>query len=130
MRRHYGKKTVAEMAKHLGRSYAAIQGKADRLQLTNTRMVEEEAELPEMGRHGLRPGDKIRLTLPGLPGFKKTAGANSTSRASKRQYTGRVLQVHQGYILVKLPKWRECVNIGTIIAGEAHIELLERRGVA
>ena len=44
---------------------------------------------------------------------------------------GRVVEVHEQFILVQLREgWRECVNVGTIIAGEAQIELLERGKVA
>jgi len=41
------------------------------------------------------------------------------------------VEVHEQFILVQLREgWRECVNVGTIIAGEARIELLEGRKAA
>ena len=72
------------------------------------------------------PGDKVRVTLPAIPGLKKTG----ESRWTKRVYTGRVLEMHERFVLVQLPAWKECINLGTIIAGEAQIELLERGKVA
>ncbi len=68
------------------------------------------------------PGDRVRVTLPAIPGLKKT----EESRWTKRVYTGRVLRVYERYILVQLPGWKECVNVGTLISGEAQVGTLDR----
>ena len=77
---------------------------------------------------GWIPGDRVRVTLPSIPGLKSDSAPGRGK--SRRTHTGLVLQVHKRYILVQLPGWRECVNVGTVIAGEAQIELLERGKVA
>lgn len=72
----------------------------------------------------VRPGDRVRVTLPGIRGLKNTAGRGRGGKWAKRRYTGRVLEVYEPFVLVQLPAWKESVNIGTIVAGDASIEVL------
>ncbi len=128
LRLNYGLIPVPEMAKKLGRIENSIYTKIRELGIPkNVEIGEPPGPLePDENRIGIKPGDKVRVTLPAIPGLKKT----EESRWTKRVYTGRVLEMHERFVLVQLPGWRECVNVGTVIAGEAQIELLEGRKAA
>jgi len=131
LRQNYGPLSAAQMAKRLDRAESSVFKKLRGLG------IKKYSCLAKSNRHKKRtcfedvlgkwaPGDKVRVTLPAIPGLKKTG----ESRWTKRVYTGRVLEMHERFVLVQLPAWKECINLGTIIAGEAQIELLERGKVA
>lgn len=128
LRLNYGLIPVPEMAKKLGRIENSIYTKIRELGIPKNVEIGEPPgpPPPEEKDSGLKPGDRVRVTLPSIPGLKKTG----ESRWTKRVYTGRVLRVHDRYILIQLPGWKECVNVGTLISGEAQIELLEGRKAA
>ena len=126
LRANYGTVATAKIAKKLDRSMSAVYTKAGDLGLTRTDGEPPGPKAPKHKRLDIAPGDQVRVTLPSLPGLKKTG----ESRWTKRVYTGRVLEMHERFVLVQLPGWRECVNVGTVIAGEAQIERLEGRKAA
>jgi hypothetical protein len=132
LRANYGTVATAKIAKKLDRSMSAVYTKAGDLGLTRTDGEPPGPKAPKHKRLDIAPGDRVRVTLPVLKGVNGEGeiGKKGVGRRGKRQHTGRVLQVHERYILVQLPGWRECVNVGTVIAGEAQIELLERGKVA
>jgi len=134
MRENYGRVSPADVAAKLGRSVSAVHKKAMMLELTKREQGSKYTgpKAPKHKRLDIDPGDRVRVTLPVLKGVNGEGeiGKKGVGRRGKRQHTGRVLQVHERYILVQLPGWRECVNVGTVIAGEAQIELLERGKVA
>lgn len=132
MRENYGRVSPADVAAKLGRSVSAVHKKAMMLELTKREQGSKYTgpKAPKHKKADVVPGDRVQVTLPGIRGLKNTAGRGRGGKWAKRRYTGRVLQVHERYILVQLPAWKECVNVGTLISGEASIELLERRQAA
>jgi len=127
MRRNYGPLSAKQIANRLDRPEASVYKKIRALGIKkyggdNHSIVPARISCNDLLARW-HPGDRVRITLPSIPGLKKTG----ESRWTKRVYTGRVLQVHDRYILIQLPAWKECVNVGTLISGEAQIEPLERR---
>lgn len=122
LRANYGTVATAKIAKKLDRSMSAVYTKAGDLGLTRTDGEPPGPKAPKHKRLDIAPGDQVRVTLPAIPGLKKT----EESRWTKRVYTGRVLRVYERYILVQLPGWKECVNVGTLISGEAQVGTLDR----
>lgn len=115
VRNNYRRQTVDEIAAALGRSRGAIRGAAQALELTRSRA---RAPKPKPVCN-VKPGDKVRVTLPILPGLKTL---DQRVGRAQRQYTAKVLQVYDKFVLVQVQEgWRECINIGTVIAGEASI---------
>ena len=108
---NYGKMTAAELAAALGRSIHAVRQQCAQLGLRRSRRKNKitiKSYNPEY-----KPGDMVRVTW---------------DRGQQRQ--GRVLRVYERFILIQFPRWRECVNIATLISGDVKIELVERRKVA
>lgn len=108
---NYGKMTAAKMAAALGRSIHAVRKQCAQLGLRRSRRKNKitiKSYNPEY-----KPGDMVRVTW---------------DRGQQRQ--GRVLRVYERFILIQFPRWRECVNIATLISGDVKIELVERRKVA
>ena len=98
MRENYGRVSPADVAAKLGRSVSAVHKKAMMLELTKREQGSKYTgpKAPKPKRVDVVPGDRVRVTLPGITGLKKT----EESRWTKRVYTGRVLQVHDRYILI------------------------------
>lgn len=119
LRQNYGPMSAAQMAKELNRPESSVFAKLRQLKM------EKHSNQYCRATKGIKPGDRVRVTLPGIPGLKSNSAQGRGK--SRRTHTGRVLQVHERYILVQLPAWKECINLGTIIAGEAWIALLEGR---
>ena len=108
---NFGKMTAAKMAAALGRSIHAVRQQCAQLGLRRSRRKNKitiKSYNPEY-----KPGDMVRVTW---------------DRGQQRQ--GRVLRVYERFILIQFPRWRECVNIATLISGDVKIELVERRKVA
>lgn len=108
---NFGKMTNAELAAALGRSIHAVRRQCAQLGLRRSRRKNKitiKSYNPEY-----KPGDMVRVTW---------------DRGQQRQ--GRVLRVYERFILIQFPRWRECVNIATLISGDVKIELVERRKVA
>lgn len=61
----------------------------------------------------LTPGDQVEVKLVPIKGVKT------------RQCEASVLQVYKRFVLVQLPQWKECVNLGAVLAGDEDIKLLE-----
>jgi len=102
---------AAELAAALGRSIHAVRQQCAQLGLRRSRRKNKitiKSYNPEY-----KPGDMVRVTW---------------DRGQQRQ--GRVLRVYERFILIQFPRWRECVNIATLISGDVKIELVERRKVA
>lgn len=131
MRENYGPLSAKQIANRLDRPEDSVYKKIRALGIKKYSGSDNHGIVPaRINCNDLlakwHPGDKVQITLPSIPGLKKT----SESSWTKRVYTGRVLQVHERFILLQLPGWRECVNVGTVIAGEAQIERLEGRKAA
>lgn len=124
LQQHYGPMSVKQMAAKLDRPLVSIYKKLKQLG------IEKYSSPYTRTLKGIKPGARVRVDLPALPGLKTTAETGIGGRWVKRRYKGEVLQVYERFILVQLPGWRECINVGSIIAGEAQIELLERGKVA
>ena len=108
---NFDKMANAELAAALGRSIHAVRLQCAQLGLRRSRRKNKitiKSYNPEY-----KPGDMVRVTW---------------DRGQQRQ--GRVLRVYERFILIQFPRWRECVNIATLISGDVKIELVERRKVA
>ena len=128
LRRNYGPLSAKQIAIRLDRPEISVHKKIKALNIQKYSGLIKPKICFEDVLAGWIPGDRVRVTLPSIPGLKSDSAPGRGK--SRRTHTGLVLQVHKRYILVQLPGWRECVNVGTVIAGEAQIELLERGKVA
>lgn len=119
LRRNYGPLSAKQIAIRLDRPEISVHKKIKALNIQKYSGLIKPKICFEDVLAGWIPGDRVRVILPELKGNKKVIRH------------GRVVEVHEQFILVQLREgWRECVNVGTIIAGEAQIELLERGKVA
>lgn len=119
LRRNYGSLSAKQIARKLDRPEISVHKKIKALNIQKYSGLIKPKICFEDVLAGWIPGDRVRVILPELKGNKKVIRH------------GRVVEVHEQFILVQLREgWRECVNVGTIIAGEAQIELLERGKVA
>lgn len=119
LRRNYGPLSAKQIARKLDRPEISVHKKIKALNIQKYSGLIKPKICFEDVLAGWIPGDRVRVILPELKGNKKVIRH------------GRVVEVHEQFILVQLREgWRECVNVGTIIAGEAQIELLERGKVA
>ena len=115
LRRNYGPLSAKQIAIRLDRPEISVHKKIKALNIQKYSGLIKPKICFEDVLAGWIPGDRVRVILPELKGNKKVIRH------------GRVVEVHEQFILVQLREgWRECVNVGTIIAGEAQIELLER----
>ena len=119
LRRNYGPLSAKQIAIRLDRPEISVHKKIKALNIQKYSGLIKPKICFEDVLAGWIPGDRVRVILPELKGNKKVIRH------------GRVVEVHEQFILVQLREgWRECVNVGTIIAGEARIELLEGRKAA
>jgi hypothetical protein len=119
LRQNYGPLSTKQIAIRLDRPEISVHKKIKALNIQKYSGLIKPKICFEDVLAGWIPGDRVRVILPELKGNKKVIRH------------GRVVEVHEQFILVQLREgWRECVNVGTIIAGEAQIELLERGKVA
>lgn len=126
LRQNYGPLSTKQIALRLDRPEISVYKKIKALKIQKYSGLTNIQERKKKKRACFEdvlaewtPGDRVRVILPELKGNKKVIRH------------GRVVEVHEQFILVQLREgWRECVNVGTIIAGEAQIELLERGKVA
>lgn len=119
LRRNYGPLSAKQIARKLDRPEISVHKKIKALNIQKYSGLIKPKICFEDVLAGWIPGDRVRVILPELKGNKKVIRH------------GRVVEVHEQFILVQLREgWRECVNVGTIIAGEAQIELLERKKAA
>lgn len=126
LRQNYGPLSTKQIALRLDRPEISVYKKIKALKIQKYSGLTNIQERKKKKRAcfedvlaGWIPGDRVRVILPELKGNKKVIRH------------GRVVEVHEQFILVQLREgWRECVNVGTVIAGEAQIELLERGKVA
>ena len=106
---NYGKMTAAKMAAALGRSIHAVRRQCARMGL---KREQKEASIKDYIEY--RPGDLVRVTF------------DTRNRYKCRELTGRVLKVYDKYVLVQFEGWRECVNLGSLIAGDTRMEIVKR----
>ena len=119
LRRNYGPLSAKQIAIRLDRPEISVHKKIKALNIQKYSGLIKPKICFEDVLAGWIPGDRVRVILPELKGNKKVIRH------------GRVVEVYERFILVQLREgWRECVNVGTIIAGEARIELLEGRKAA
>lgn len=97
--------------------------RAERRRLRKARKRQREA--PEAEAHGtpelllkfaeqFQVGDTVRVT------FRR-------AHRAWRTYDGRILEVHDRFILVQLPAWKESVNFGSLIDGTVKVLKREQR---
>ena len=63
-----------------------------------------------MTKLDLQPGDQVTVKI-------------SAGQRTNRQHVGRVLGVYDRFILIQLKNFRECVNIGALLAGDEMLSI-------
>jgi len=118
LRANYGKMTNAKLAAALGRSIDAVRRQCARLGLKGEQCKIEITKTIRDYKFEYQPGDTVRVTFD----------AQHKNRRNVR--IGRVLEVYDRFVLIQFEGWRECINLGCLISGDAKVELLKRRKAA
>ena len=145
LRQNYGKMTLKELAKKLGRSKNAVRFLAKRIEARSLQadsQIEAALEADRIKRRQLREERKKyreKLGVTGSQGLLEKVKAHFRAgdivqlsfrekglHVVRKRRSGKVLLVHDRFMLVQFENWKECINFGSLIDGVVILEGLKR----